>query len=116
MLADFDQGIVSIAARTCVVTEAMESDGRMRKLTIASAAQGSTFALTPPLILVTAVVVRIAASVARDSDSRDVTSGENSHQLVTARRSINGISGANRSNMSVTGGARLAGIGLVSNR
>ena len=61
-------------------------------------------------------VVRIAASVARDSDSRDVTSGENSHRLVTARRSINGISGANRSNMSVTGGARLAGIGLVSSR
>ncbi len=83
-------------------------------MTTASAAQGSTFALTPALNIVTAVVVRIAASDEGDSESLDSTSGANSQRLLTARPSMNGISSANWSNMSIIDGARLAAIGLLS--
>jgi len=76
----------SMASRTCSTTASLVSPGSSRKLTRAEASRGSTFAFTPPSIMVTAVVVRTIALVLGSRSSRDSISGPNSPGQASTRR------------------------------
>ena len=63
---------------------AMLSPGRMRKLTWALAWRGRMLSFKPPEIMVTAVVVRMVASVLALAESLRRTSPPSSHRLAKA--------------------------------
>ena len=82
------------------MTLAWLSPGIRRKLTLAAALPGSTLSLSPALKIVSAVVVRIIASVGPVFANSRSSSGLNSQRLDSTTRLKPRISGASVSNIS----------------
>ena len=89
---------------------------RMRRLTVARAPAGSTFAFTPPSISVAAQVVRRVAAVLGLARSSSTRSDSLHHRLASARRSTRPSSGARCSNKPRVPPLRRAGKGCASMR